>query len=271
MGIGQFHGEFDWPRRLRDFRRRRRVSQRELAHRSGVSLSAVRAYESGDRHPSREALIAIIDSLGMPVEQANPVLAGAGYAIDWQAILNERYEQRDVPWFAAQVQQYTWPVFVTNQSSDLIAANHPFRRLVGIPFDELLPRPEKWNFIATASDPEFAGRLENWDEAMRFMIGLGKADPRWQINPERQAPPVNDPFQRFLNGDPQYITRLLNLWQQSEPVAHTTRMTYAIRWRHPSGSVMRFTATMHVADVWQELSWHDWIPQDAETMALLAG
>jgi hypothetical protein len=34
---------------------------------------------------------------------------------------------------------------------------------------------------------------------------------------------------------------------------------------------MRFTATMHVADVWQELSWHDWVPEDEETLGLLMG
>jgi len=33
---------------------------------------------------------------------------------------------------------------------------------------------------------------------------------------------------------------------------------------------MSFTATMHVADVWQELSWHDWVPLDVDTIRLLA-
>jgi hypothetical protein len=106
---------------------------------------------------------------------------------------------------------------------------------------------------------------------MRFMIGLAKADLRRQINPERQAPYVNEAFQRFLAGNPSYIPRLLNLWESTEPVPHTTRMHYPVRWRHESGRTMRFTATMHVADVWQELSWHDWVPEDEETLGLLMG
>ncbi len=26
---------------------------------------------------------------------------------------------------------------------------------------------------------------------------------------------------------------------------------------------------MHVADVWQAYAWHDWIPEDAETLQLV--
>jgi hypothetical protein len=73
----------------------------------------------------------------------------------------------------------------------------------------------------------------------------------------------------FLQGDPAYVTRLLRLWEAAEPVAHTTRMTYPVRFRHKAGEEMSFTATMHVADLWQDLSWHDWIPTDEATVALL--
>ncbi|MEX2237742.1 MAG: helix-turn-helix domain-containing protein [Dehalococcoidia bacterium] len=266
--LEEFAGAFEWQRALRDYRLAQRISQTEVARRSGMSVSAVKAYESGSRHPSREALAAIIDSLGMPVERANPVLAGAGYAIDWQGILNQRYEPRDLAWFTEEVERYWWPVIVTNQASDVLAANHCFRTLIGIPLKERLPNP-RWNFVARASDPRFAARQESWVEGMSFIIGLAKADTRWVINPERQAPHSQGPYQEFLRGDPALITRMLELWQRAEPVPHTTRMTYPVRWRHEDGQLMRFTATMHVADVWQELSWHDWVPDNEETLRLL--
>lgn len=269
-GMAEFRKAFEWRRALLDYRLSLRLSRPEVARRSGLSVSAVKAYESGDRHPSREALTAIIDALGMAVEQANPVLAGAGYAGNWRAIFNEAYGPRGLEWFAEEAERYAWPVIVTNEAPDLIAANRTFRGLIGIPLTQRLPDP-RWNFIALASDPVFADRLDSWDEAMSFVIGLAKGDLRRSINPERPPPHSAEPFRRLLEGDPAYVTRMLRLWEPAEPVTHTTRMHYPVRWRHESGQVMRFTAVMHVADVWHAFSWHDWIPDDAETIRLLRG
>ena len=266
--VNSFHESFDWRTLLREQRRVKKLSQPEVARRAQISLSAMKAYESGDRHPSRETLEAIIEALGLPVEEANRVLAGAGYAIDMRRILNERYEPRDPDWFATEVERFAWPVFVANQASDVLAANKTFRRLLGIPLSERLPDP-KWNFLARASDPVFAPRMENWDQVMGFMIGLIKAEQRWEANVERPAPFMAEPFQQFLAGDPAYVTRLLRLWESAEPVPITTRMTCPVRWRTESGAVLSFTSTMHVADLWQELSWLDWVPDDEPTWTLL--
>jgi hypothetical protein len=228
----------------------------------------MKAYESGDRHPSRETLQAIIVGLGLPLEEANRVLAGAGYAIDMRYIINERYEPRPVEWFAAEVERYSWPVFVTNQSSAMLASNRVGRRLLGIPLNDKLPQP-KWSFLARASDPAYAARVDNWDEVMSFMLGILKGEQRYEGNLERMPPPVIEPFQQFLSGDPAYITRMLRLWESASPVPITTRMSGHVRWRAESGELLSFTGTMHVADLWQELAWLDWIPEDEITWTLL--
>jgi transcriptional regulator with XRE-family HTH domain len=269
MGIDEFRAGFDWRQAIRGYRKQHRLSQPEVARRSGLSLSAIKAYESGGRHPSREALVAIIDALGMTVEQANPVLAGAGYATNWRAIFHQAYGPKEVEWFAEQVERSAWPVFVTNEASDLIAANRAFRLLLDIPAKERLPLPEKWNFLALANVPSYAERLENWDEAMSFALGLAKADLRGQANPERPPSWASEAYRRFLQGDPANITRMLKLWGPAEPVPHTTRMHYSVRWRHESGQLMRFAAMMHVADVWQVFAWHDWIAEDADSLRLI--
>lgn len=266
--VSEFHEQFDWRRLLREHRLRLHISLPEAARRAHLSLSAVKAYESGKRHPSREALVALVSELGLPVEVANRVLAGAGYAIDLRGILDERYEPREAGWFAEQVKRHSWPVFVTNQVSDVLAANHAFRRLIGMPLGEQLPNPATWNIIARSSDRAFAERMENWDEAMRFVVGLGKAE-RQEVNLERPNPLLAESLGTFLAGDPEYIARLLKLWEAAEPVAHATRATYNVRWRHESGALLSFSATMHVADIWQGLMWHDWIADDAETLNLL--
>lgn len=267
--LDSFHEQFDWRALLRAQRRARGISQPELARRADLSLSAVKAYERGERHPSREALASIIDAVGMPVEEANRLYAGAGYAIDMRRILNEKYAPRPSQWFDDEVDRYRWPVFVTNQASDILNANRSFRDLIGIARHERLPSP-KWNFIARASDAEFLRKQENWDEMAQFMIGLGKAEQRWEVNAERPSPWTSDAYRRFLEGDPALVMRLLRLWESAEPIDLTTRMSYPVRWRE-NGTLLSFTAMMHMADLWQDLTWHDWIPLDAATWQALGG
>lgn len=264
--MNEFRETLDWRRALRAYRTDRHLSQPEVARRAGVSLAAVKAYENGDRHPSPQALNSIIDALGMPVDDANPIRAGAGYAVDWEKILNDRYDPRDLDALAEEVERYPWPVFVTNQATDLICANRAFRRVIGMDMATRLPDKKNWNFLARASDPSFAGRMENWDAVMTFMIGIAKADTRYAVNLERPTAFLGEALRRFLEGDPVYIRRILGLWDAAPLVRHTTRMRYAIHWRHDTGALMRFSCTMHVADIWQELSWHDWIPDDAATL-----
>jgi transcriptional regulator with XRE-family HTH domain len=264
----ELDGQSEWRQLLREQRIRLRLSRPEVARRADLSPSAMKAYESGERHPSRGALTAILEALGMPIEQAERVLAGAGYAIDMRSILTDKYAPRPLDWYTEEIERYTWPVFVTNQASDVLAANRAFRLLIGIPLSERLPQP-RWNFIARASDPEFAARQENWDESMSFMIGLGKSEQRWEVNVERPSPWTSDAYRQFLEGDPAYITRLLRLWEHAEPVPHTTRMHYRTHWRVSPDRLLRFECTMHAADIWQELSWHDWIPADEETLRIV--
>ncbi len=266
--VNSFHESFDWRALLKEQRRLKKLSQPEVARRAQISLSAMKAYEGGDRHPSRETLQAITVALGLPVEETNRVLAGAGYAIDMRHVLNERYEPRPLEWFTEEVERYAWPVFVTNQASAALAANRAGRKLLGIPLTDRLPQP-KWSFMARASDPAFASRVENWDEVMGFILGILKGEQRFEANLERMPPPVIEPFQQFLGGDPAYITRLLKLWETAAPIEISTRMAGPVRWRAESGELLSFTGMMHVADLWQELAWLDWVPDDEPTWALL--
>lgn len=266
--VNSFHESFDWRALLKEQRQLRKLSQPEVARRAQISLSAMKAYEGGDRHPSRETLQAITVALGLPIEQTNKVLAGAGYAVDLRYLINERFESRPVEWFTNEVERYAWPVFVTNQASAMLAANRTARKLLGVPLTDSLPQP-KWSFLARASDPAYAARVDNWDEVMAFMMGILKGEQRYEANLERMPSPATEPFQQFLGGDPAYITRLLKLFESAPPIEISTRMTGSVRWRLESGELLSFTGTMHVADLWQELAWLDWVPIDEGTWAAL--
>jgi transcriptional regulator with XRE-family HTH domain len=259
---------FDWRVAMRDYRRRLRLSLAEVARRSGLSLSAVKSYENGTRHPTRAALKAVTDALGMTAEQSNPIFAGAGYATNWRAIYHEAYGPRPVEWFAEEVERSFWPVLVTNEASDIIAANRAVRRIIGIPEAQGLPHTD-YNFLAWGSDPEWAKHLESWDEAMMFVLGLAKGLRGRHSTPETPTPWTVDAYKRFLKGDPALITRMLKLWEPSAPLPQTTRMHYPVRWRDDKGRLLQFTAISTVADVYQVFAWHDWVPDDAETLRIL--
>lgn len=54
----------DTAKALRDARRRARLTQAELAERSGTSQATISAYESGSKRPSVETLARLLDEMG---------------------------------------------------------------------------------------------------------------------------------------------------------------------------------------------------------------
>ncbi len=261
--------KIDGRQALRRHRRAKGFSQRELAERAGVSFSAVKAYEAGERRPSRQALTRIIDVLGIPTEDGEMLLASAGYAVDLSKIADGRYASWDVRRLAEEVEASPGPAFVTNQATDIICANRAFRRVVGLDLHVRLPDKSNWNFFARLSDPRFATRLQNWDDVVAFLVGIAKGHARYTGNAEAPAPFLERPLERFTDGDPSYNRRLITLWEESPVIPRRTRMRYAVRWWRDDGRMLRFACLMHVADIWQEFSWHDWTPEDAETFAFV--
>jgi hypothetical protein len=204
----------------------------------------------------------------MTREEANPIRAGAGFAVDWYMVLNERFTP-DSGWLMNAVHRYPWPVFVANQGFDLVAANGLFEVVLGIDLATEFTKPGERNWLAQASSERFAASVENYDELVSFMIGLTKGDPRWSQNPERVAPWLQAPLERFLQGDAHYIKRFLELWEKAAPVPHRTRHLYEVQWRHAKG-LLKFHGVLTIADLWNELSWNDWIPADEATRAAVA-
>lgn len=65
---------------LRDWRRRRRISQLELAMRAHSSARHISFVETGRARPSEEMVLRLAEHLQVPVRERNALLLAAGYA-----------------------------------------------------------------------------------------------------------------------------------------------------------------------------------------------
>jgi transcriptional regulator with XRE-family HTH domain len=222
---------FDWKTALRDWRKSESLTQAALAARSGLSVAAVRAYESGARHPSAAALQSIVDAIGIPREEANRLLAAAGHAVDMYSVFNWGLEPATLVSLKAEADSLPWPAFITNQSYDVVHANRAFQRIMEVDLDYQYMEHGARNLISNVVDTSFASRMANWDEVLGFIAGLAKADPRWQSGgAENPAPWLQGPIRRLLEGDPALVKRFFELWTAASPIPHRLRQRTRLHW-----------------------------------------
>ncbi len=265
-----FRDALDWRAELRAHRLERGLSQAEVARRAGLSLSAVKAYERGDRRPSARALDEMIEAIGLAHDEANPIRAGAGYAIDWQGVLERRYVAEPGE-LRRQADELPWPAFITNQASYVVHWNRAFERLWDVDVEREYPDPMSRNLLAGASIARFARCIANYEETMAFFLGMIKGDPRIQADLEVPAPWHRDAVGQLADGDPGELRRLLDAWEKAQPISHRIRHQYRVAWSYRGvGPTIHFIGLHTVCDIWNELSWQEWIPSDAESWAALA-
>jgi transcriptional regulator with XRE-family HTH domain len=156
---------------LRDWRRRRRLSQLDLALESGVSARHLSFIETGRSKPSAEMLLRLAEQLDVPLRERNRLLLAAGYA--------PAFEERglDAPEMAPvhdAIQRVLdghdpYPAIVVGRGWDLVAGNHAVSILTeGV--DPQLLRPPV-NAIRLALHPGgLAPRIANFAEWRTHLI-----------------------------------------------------------------------------------------------------
>jgi transcriptional regulator with XRE-family HTH domain len=128
---------------LRGWRRRRRVSQLELALRAGTTQRHVSFVESGRSVPGRAMVIRLGEALDVPLRERNALLHAAGYApafgeaaLDDAALAPvraalERVLEGHLP----------YPAIIVDATGDLVSANRGFWALVDGVAPSLLEPP----------------------------------------------------------------------------------------------------------------------------------
>jgi transcriptional regulator with XRE-family HTH domain len=110
---------------LRDWRRRRRMSQLDLALEAGVSARHLSFLETGRSRPSRDMVLRLCEELEVPLRDRNRLLLAAGFAPAYQERPLEAPELEPVRRAVAQVLtgHEPFPAAVVDRWWNLVAAN----------------------------------------------------------------------------------------------------------------------------------------------------
>lgn len=161
---------------LRDWRRRRRFSQLDLAGEAQVSSRHLSFVESGRAGASRELLLRLAEGLDMPLRERNRLLLAAGYA----PVHAERaLDSPDMGAARAAVDAVLagcepYPAIAVDRRWTLVAANAAVGRLTAGVAASLLEPPV--NVLRLSLHPlGLAGRIENLSQWRRHVLHRLKA------------------------------------------------------------------------------------------------
>jgi transcriptional regulator with XRE-family HTH domain len=150
---------------LRDWRRRRRMSQLDLALEAGVSARHLSFLETGRSRPSRDMVLRLCEELDVPLRDRNRLLLAAGFAPAYEERPLEAPELEPVRRAVAQVLtgHEPFPAAVVDRWWNLVAANRNVSVFLEGVAPHLLEPPA--NVLRVSLHPEgMAPRIANLAE-----------------------------------------------------------------------------------------------------------
>jgi hypothetical protein len=160
---------------------------------------------------------------------------------------------------------------VLNQLTELTAANSTAQALWGIDLaHELATRSRaQLNVLAVASQHRFADLILNWEEAVTVLVAVSKGQPQRPETLEDPSAYFSEVLAEFAKGDPSFLPRLANIWENTPPREAKCHWSYPIVWCDPEFGEMRFSGVVSVASETDGFGFNSWIPLDAETWMVL--
>ncbi|MQA94826.1 MAG: helix-turn-helix domain-containing protein [Streptosporangiales bacterium] len=128
---------------LRDWRRRRRLSQLDLSIESGISTRHLSFVETGRSVPSRDMVLRLAEHLGVPLRERNRLLLAAGYAPVYRESGLDEPEMASVreALRAVLAAHEPYPAVVLTQQWELVEGNAAVSLLIEGVTEELLRPP----------------------------------------------------------------------------------------------------------------------------------
>jgi transcriptional regulator with XRE-family HTH domain len=150
---------------LRSWRRRRHVSQLDLASEAGVSTRHVSFIETGRARPSREMVLHLAEHLEIPLRERNTLLTAAGYAPLYPETELDAPEMNAVRKALKKIlaAHEPYPAVVVDRHWNRVAANRSVTVLVEGVAQHLLEDPA--NVLRASLHPDgAASRILNFEE-----------------------------------------------------------------------------------------------------------
>lgn len=238
---------------LREWRRRRGLSQLELAVEAEVSSRHLSYVETGKANASREMLLRLSETLEIPLRARNALLLSGGFAPAYGERPADDPEMAVVREVLAAHGPY--PALAVDRHWNLLAANDAVAGLLVGASPALLAAPT--NVLRLSLHPEgLAPRIENLSEWRRHLLTRLRA----------QAHTTGDPVLHDLLRE---LAALPAPRETAPPVAATTRIAVPLRLRTERGTLALLSTTtvfgtpLDVA--LSEIAIETFLPADAAT------
>ena len=203
LGVGEL---------LRDWRRRRRLSQLDLALEASVSARHISFVETGRARPSRDLLLRLADQLDVPLRERNALLLAAGFA----PVYGE--SPLDAPAMAPVREAIArllaghepFPAVIVDRQWELISANKPALALMADGVAQHLLEPPV-NTLRVSLHPEgLAPRIVNLAEYSAHLLTRLRREATLAADPAlaalydelRAYPGVDDGSGHAAHADP---------------------------------------------------------------------
>lgn len=181
---------------LKDWRAHRRVSQLDLSTLSGISQRHISFLETGRSRPSRAMVLALADSLDVPLREQNALLQSAGFTPAWSEspLDSGGSELFQAALEATLTHHEPYPAMVLDGRWNLVMANEGALRFFGEFVDifealTAIGSPREFQVVRLClRDEGLKPYIENW-EALVFSF-LARARRALLLNPRDPHLPV---------------------------------------------------------------------------------
>jgi transcriptional regulator with XRE-family HTH domain len=256
----------DFAENLRAWRRKRGLSQLELAGRANISQRHLSFLELGRASPSRDMVIRLATALDVPLRQHNSLLIAAGFAPAWRQTdlaAPELSQIRTAVDFML-AQQEPFPAVAVDRHWNLLQSNSGAVRLVEFLVGPLTPGTPINLADALVAPDVLRPHLVNWVEVVGYFIRSVEADAAADGSAETASL-----LKRLLAY--QGVQAALD----APPAEHTNTPVLPVHFRKGTTELQLFTAiaTLGIPQdiTLQELRIESFFPMDEATAGILRG
>jgi transcriptional regulator with XRE-family HTH domain len=178
-----------FPSRLSWWRRKRGLSQLQLAMSAACSQRHVSFLELGRTKPSRDMVLRLSGALDLPLRQSNELLLAAGFAPAWAETNLDAARLAPIREALDHIlaQQEPYPAVVVDRRWNLLQANKGAVAMVTFLVGPIEPGAAINLADALVGPDVLRPHLVNWSEVVRYFVRSVEADAVADATPETAA------------------------------------------------------------------------------------